>query len=125
AGGLLLFDPQAAPLLPQLLDFLGADDGSSRPGVGTPDRTSLQRLIARMLPRAEGPQILLVEDLHFADAGTEAFLDAICANVAPTRTLLLLNFRPEYNHAWLGHHPYELLPLAVLDGRQIETLAGE
>lgn len=125
AGGLMLFDPQATPLLPQLLDFLGADDGSGRPGPGTPDRTSLQRLLARFLPLAEGPQILLVEDLHFADAGTEVMLDLLCANVARSQTLVLLNFRPEYEGRWLDRLPHERVPLAALDATQIETLAGE
>ncbi len=125
AGGLLLFDANAATLLPQMLEFLGIDDGTAQLSRGAPDRSSLQGFLARFLARTDEPQVLLVEDLHFADAGTEAMLDALCGELAGSRTLLLLNFRPEYADGWLQAHAHERVALAVLNDAQIETLASE
>lgn len=123
AGALLLFEPASVALLPRLLEFLGAGDATaSAAGAGaTADRRQLFELLARLLPRADAPQILLVEDLHFADAGSEAFLEMLSAQVAGTSTLLLLNFRPDYAAAWLDAHPR--IHIGALDGAQIEAVA--
>jgi adenylate cyclase len=124
AGELLLFDPQAPALLPRLLEFLGAGEAAGGAGA-TADRRQLFELLARLLPRAEGPQVLLVEDLHFADAGSEAFLKLLAAQVGQTSTLLLLNFRPDYAADWLQALPHARIRIEALDQGQIETVAAE
>ncbi|MDR3416369.1 MAG: adenylate/guanylate cyclase domain-containing protein [Nevskia sp.] len=123
AGALLLFDPAAVALLPRLLEFLGAADAPG--GAGGADRRQLFGLLARLLPRADAPQVLLVEDLHFADAGSEAFLKLLAQQVAGTQTLLLFNFRPDYAAAWLDGIPHRRLHIGALDHGQIETVARE
>jgi class 3 adenylate cyclase/tetratricopeptide (TPR) repeat protein len=123
AGALTLFDPQAVVLLPRLLEFLGA--GESSPVGGGPDRRQLFELLARLLPRAEAPQVLLVEDLHFADSGSEAFLQMLCRQVEGTSTLLLLNYRPDYAAPWLDGLPHQRIHIGRLSPEQIETLARE
>jgi adenylate cyclase len=127
AGALLLFEPAAVALLPRLLEFLGeSDDGGRVLGAGaTADRRQLFELLARLLPRAEGPQVLLVEDLHFADSGSEAFLEMLAAQVAGTPTLLLLNYRPDYAAAWLQDLPHQAIRVNALDHRQIEAVAAD
>ncbi len=126
AGELLLFDAQSVALLPRLLEFLGSGDagGGSGAGVAT-DRRQLFELLARLLPRAEGPQVLLVEDLHFADTGSEAFLEMLAEQVCATSTLLLLNFRPDYAADWLQALPHQRIRLEALGPAQIEALAAE
>jgi adenylate cyclase len=126
AGGLLLFDPKASTLLPQMLQFLGIEgDGVPHAGSAAADGSSLKSFLARFLSRAEEPQVLLIEDLHFADAGTETMLDALCGELAGSRTLALFNFRPEYADGWLHAHAHERVPLAALDDAQIGALARE
>lgn len=122
AGALTLFEPQAVVLLPRLLEFLGSGEPSQG---GGPDRRQLFELLARLLPRAEAPQVLLVEDLHFADAGSEAFMQMLCRQIEGTSTLLLLNFRPDYNAPWLGAQPHQRIHIGRLSEAQIETLARE
>ena len=125
AGGLLLLDPQAVSLLPRVLEFLDiAETPAAASGVQT-DRRQLFERLARLLPQAPAAQVLLVEDLHFADSGTEAFLDLLCAQVPATPTLLLLNFRNDYEPAWLARHPCQRLGLTALGPREVETLATE
>jgi len=97
AGTFLLDDAANAPVLPAILDFLGCGDGSVKaPDQAAEARSKMWALLSRWMPRGEGPQVLLVEDLHFADPGTEDFLARLCAETRASNTLLLLNYRPEY-----------------------------
>jgi len=51
------------------------------------------------------PLLLLVEDLHWSDAETEAVLSSLVESLPTARMLLLVNYRPEYEHGW-GHKSY-------------------
>jgi len=46
------------------------------------------------------PLLVLVEDLHWIDAETQALLDILVESLPTARLLLLVNYRPEYQHAW-------------------------
>jgi adenylate cyclase len=142
AGTFLLDDAANAAVLPAILDFLGCGDGVTRaPDQVAEAREKMFALLARWLPRAEGPagvidedrrspalahgaaQVLLVEDLHFADPGTEAFLARLCAEVRRTPTLLLLNYRPEYVSEKLIPLVDEQIQVTALTNHQICDLA--
>jgi class 3 adenylate cyclase/tetratricopeptide (TPR) repeat protein len=127
AGALLLFDPASVALLPRLLEFLGVGESiGGNAVVNAPtDRRQLFELLARLLPHSDKPQMLLVEDLHFADSGSLDFLQMLAAHVADTPTLLLLNFRPDYTMAWLHSRPDHRLMLEALGPQQIENLARQ
>ena len=43
---------------------------------------------------------LVFEDLHWIDAETQAFLDSLVESLPTARILLLVNYRPEYQHGW-------------------------
>jgi adenylate cyclase len=126
AGALLLFDESAVALLPRLLDFLGESDPQSGAGAAqTSDRRALFEMLARLIAQTDTPQLLLVEDLHFADPGTEAFLQLLAAQVAGRPTLLLLNFRPDYRPGWLQTLPHRRIDISALDTAQVEMLARQ
>ena len=57
--------------------------------------------VKRLLLRESQVQPLLVlfEDLHWIDAETQAFLDSLVESLPTARVLLLVNYRPEYEHA--------------------------
>ena len=55
------------------------------------------------------PLLLVFEDLHWIDAETQALLDSLVESLPTARVLLLVNYRPEYQHA-LGQQ--DLLPPA-------------
>src|SRR5207245_10655503 len=44
-------------------------------------------------------------DLHWIDAETQALLDGLAESLPTARLLLLVNYRPEYQHGW-GHKTY-------------------
>jgi hypothetical protein len=48
------------------------------------------------------PLLVVLEDLHWIDGETQAFLDLLVGCVARAPILLLLNHRPEYKDPWLG-----------------------
>jgi len=53
------------------------------------------------------PLLVLFEDLHWIDSETQAFLDSLMESLPTARVLLLVNYRPEYEHAW-GRKTYYL-----------------
>ena len=46
------------------------------------------------------PLLLIFEDLHWIDGETQALLDNLVESLPAARLVLLVNYRPEYNHAW-------------------------
>jgi class 3 adenylate cyclase/tetratricopeptide (TPR) repeat protein len=125
AGTFLLQDPAHAAVLPSILEFLGAGgDGTTRvPEQAAEAREKMLALLARWIPRGEGPHVLLIEDLHFADPATEEFLVRLCREVRGTSTLLLLNYRPDYVSERLIPLVDEQIQVAALTNEQICDLA--
>lgn len=73
--------------------------------------------------------VLLIDDVHWIDAESDAFLAQLVDAVGWTRTLLVLNFRPDYSAEWMGVPYYRPLPLAPLDadaaGDLLRELVGD
>jgi hypothetical protein len=46
------------------------------------------------------PLLLVFEDLHWIDAETQALLNSLVESLPTTHILLLVNYRPEYQHGW-------------------------
>ena len=54
---------------------------------------------------ARQPIVLVVEDLHWIDGGTQAWLDVMVNALPAARVVVLVSYRPEYRHAW-GSNTY-------------------
>jgi len=63
---------------------------------------------------ANRPLVLICEDLHWVDGATHAFLNSLSEGLAAAHLLLLVNYRPEYRHAWEQKVTFTEVPLAVL-----------
>jgi class 3 adenylate cyclase/tetratricopeptide (TPR) repeat protein len=129
AGGLLLLDDGFKASLGQLFDFLGVPD-AARGAAPADTETRLQRLVgacvALLRARAAGPPVvLLVEDLHWLDAASDAFLRRLVAALADTPILPVLNFRPEYADDWLRGAAYRRLALEPLAHTAVGELLDE
>ncbi len=59
---------------------------------------AVKRLLIRESQRQ--PLLIVFEDLHWIDGETQAFLDGFMESLPLTRILLLVDYRPEYNHGW-------------------------
>jgi tetratricopeptide (TPR) repeat protein/class 3 adenylate cyclase len=60
------------------------------------------------------PVILVFEDLHWVDSETQAVLDTLVESLPSHRVLLLVSYRPEYQHAWAVKTYYAQLRLDPL-----------
>jgi class 3 adenylate cyclase/tetratricopeptide (TPR) repeat protein len=125
-GKLLTLDPALQPTLPAFLALLDipwedlqwqALDPSQRR-----QRTldALKRLVLRESQLQ--PLCLIVENLHWIDAETQAWLDSLIESLPTARLLLLVNFRPEYQHGWGSKTYYTQLRLDPLPPESAEAL---
>jgi DNA-binding NtrC family response regulator/tetratricopeptide (TPR) repeat protein len=68
------------------------------------------------------PLCLIVEDLHWIDSETQATLDLLAESIAASRVLLLVNYRPEYQHGWGSRSVYSQVRLDPLATDGMEEL---
>jgi class 3 adenylate cyclase/tetratricopeptide (TPR) repeat protein len=73
---------------------------------------ALKRLVLR--ESQEQPLLLVFEDLHWIDSETQALLDSLVESLPTARLLLLVNYRPEYQHMWGSKTFYTQLRLDPL-----------
>jgi predicted ATPase len=73
--------------------------------------------------------MLVIEDLHWIDRETQSLLDSLVDSLGSTRVLLLVNYRPEYEHRWGKKTYYTQLRLESLPpestGELLHALLGE
>jgi class 3 adenylate cyclase/tetratricopeptide (TPR) repeat protein len=125
-GKLLTLDRTLEPTLPALLALLdvpvddahwqGLDPGQRR------QRTldAVKRLLLR--ESHNQPVLLVFEDLHWIDAETQALLDSLVESLPTARVLLLVNYRPEYQHGWGQKTYYSQLRLDALPPESAQVL---
>jgi predicted ATPase len=65
---------------------------------------------------------LLIEDLHWLDSETEAWVQQLSERVPTAPVLLLVNYRPEYQHAWGSKTYYTQLRLDPLGQAEADEL---
>ena len=103
-GKLLTLDETLKSTLPALLTLLDvAVDDDAWQGLDPAERRRRTLdAVKRILLRESQVQPLLVvfEDLHWIDSETQAFLDSLIESLPTARFLLLVNYRPEYQHSW-------------------------
>ncbi len=126
AGKLLMLDRALEPLLTPLLALLDVPvDDAAWDALDPPQRRQRTlEAVKRLLFRESQVQPLLVifEDLHWIDAETQALLDGLIESLPTTRVLLLVNYRPEYQHAWGGKTYYLQLRLDPLPPESADAL---
>ena len=60
------------------------------------------------------PLLLVCEDLHWIDSETQALLNSLVESLPTAQLLLLVNYRPEYQHGWGSKTYYTQLRLDPL-----------
>jgi len=68
------------------------------------------------------PVVTVFEDLHWIDSETQALLDSLVESLPTARLLLLVNYRPEYQHGWGGKTYYRQLRIDPLPPATAEEL---
>jgi predicted ATPase len=125
-GQVLTLDATLQDTIPALLALLEAlpDDSPFR-SLDPPQRRqrTLEALKRVLLRESQAQPVLLVfEDLHWIDAETQAVLDLLVESLPPARVLLLVNYRPEYQHGWGSRTFYTQLRLDSLPEASADTL---
>jgi class 3 adenylate cyclase/tetratricopeptide (TPR) repeat protein len=112
----------ALPALLALLDVLPAD--SPFLALDPPQRRQRTlEAIRRVLLRESQvqPLVLVFEDLHWIDSETQALLNTLVESLPTARLLLLVNYRPEYQHDWGSKSYYTQLRLDPLPAASAEA----
>jgi len=154
AGHLLKLDRRLVEAIPPLLALLDAlreykkEDSASKDGSGEDQpvfeaskkfqgfepqqrRRATFEALKRVLVREslKQPVILLMEDLHWIDTETQAFLDSLVESLPLTRILLLVDYRPGCSHTWADKTYYTLLRVDPLPptgaDEMLEVLLGD
>jgi class 3 adenylate cyclase len=132
-GRLLTLDPALGPTLPAfqaLLEVPVEDPAWQALDPSQRRQRTLEALKGLFVRESQVQPLLLVfENLHWIDAETQAFLDGLVESLPAARLLLLVNYRPEYQHAWGQKTYYTQLRLDPLPpasaGAMLQPLLGE
>jgi tetratricopeptide (TPR) repeat protein len=117
-GQVLTLDPTLQDAVPALLSLLDALlEDSPFLTLDPPQRRqrtldALKRVLLR--ESQEQPLLLVFEDLHWIDSETQALLNSLVESLPTARLLLLVNYRPEYQHGWGSKTYYTQLRLDPL-----------
>jgi class 3 adenylate cyclase/tetratricopeptide (TPR) repeat protein len=125
-GQVLTLDAALQETIPALLALLDAlpEDSPFR-SLDPPQRRrrtldGLKRVLLR--ESQVQPLLLVFEDLHWIDTETQALLDGLVESLPTARLLLLVNYRPEYQHGWGSKTYYTQLrldPLPPVSAREL------
>jgi class 3 adenylate cyclase/tetratricopeptide (TPR) repeat protein len=132
-GKVLTLDRGLEPTLPALLSLLEVQvEAAAWRALDPPQRRqrrldALKRLFLR--ETQDQPVLVVFEDLHWIDDETQALLDGLVESLPAARLMLLVNYRPEYEHRWGRKTYYTQLRLDPLPpesaGALLQALLGD
>lgn len=90
-------------------------------------KTTLNICVEVLMEQAKNkPLVMIIEDLHWVDNETEAFLDLLISRMHESHILLLVTFRPKYkNDYWMNKSNYTQITLAPLTQENAEFILDE
>jgi class 3 adenylate cyclase/tetratricopeptide (TPR) repeat protein len=90
-------------------------------------RQSILEAVKRLLLRESQiqPLLLVVTDLQWMDSESQAFLDALIERLPTARILLLVSYRPEYQHVWGSKTYYTQLRIDSLRAESAQELLAD
>jgi class 3 adenylate cyclase/tetratricopeptide (TPR) repeat protein len=124
-GQILTLDETLQDTLPALLALLDVlpDDSPFLHLDPSQRRQCTLEALRRVLLRESQvqPLLLVFEDLHWIDSETQALLDRLIDSLPTAPLLLLVNYRPEYQHGWGSKTFYTQLRLDPLPPASTEV----
>lgn len=104
AGRIVLLDPELSESLPLVFDFLGIADPQSPARELSPEARQRKLIdfdVRYSIARSQRePMVTLYEDLHWMDEASLTWLAELVERAGDTRTLIIVNFRPEFLNTW-------------------------
>jgi DNA-binding NtrC family response regulator/tetratricopeptide (TPR) repeat protein len=124
---LLALETTLEPILPALLVLLGVpvEDPPWQALDPSQRRQRLLDAVNHLWLRESQvqPLCLIVENLHWIDGETQACLDSFVESLPAARVLLLVSYRPDYQHGWTSKTYYTQLRLDPLPSASAYALA--
>jgi class 3 adenylate cyclase/tetratricopeptide (TPR) repeat protein len=132
-GKVLALDRALEPILPAVLALLDVPVEDARWQALDPAQRRQRTLDAvkyLLLRESQGQPVLVVfEDLHWIDSETQALLDGLVESLPTARLLLVVSYRPDYQHGWMSKTYYSHLRLNALPpksaGELLNALLGD
>src|SRR5207249_305501 len=125
-GRLLSLDRALEPFMTAFLWLLDVSTDDTQWERLDPPQRRQQTLdgVKRLLLRESQvqPVVVVFEDLHWIDAETQALVDALVESLPTARILLLVNYRPEYQHTWGSKTYYRQLRIDPLPAASAHEL---
>jgi predicted ATPase/class 3 adenylate cyclase len=130
---ILMLDESPQSTLPALLAMFDAPvEDAAWQGLDAMERrqrtVDAVKWLLQRLTRAQ-PLLVIIEDLHWIDGETQSLLDALVDSIGSTRLMLLVTYRPEYQHGWGDKTYFSQLRLDALSdedaGELLESLLGK
>ena len=92
--------PLVAPLL-ALLDPV-IDTARTEPAPSPASRRRMLDAVKQLIfgESTRQPMLLVLEDLHSIDPESQALIDGLVDGLSAARFMLLVSYRPEYQHGW-------------------------
>ena len=122
-------DSELEPIVNPLVALLGVpvEDPTWEKLDPSQQRLHTLEAVARLLAQHCRSQslCLLFEDLHWIDAETQALLDRLIDSLPRMRMLLIVTYRPEYQHRWSNRSYYAQLPIDPLPRAMAQEFLDE
>jgi class 3 adenylate cyclase/tetratricopeptide (TPR) repeat protein len=125
-GKVLMLDRSLEDTLPYLFALLGLIEGHdplAQLEAQLRRRRTLEAIKRIVLRESMNqPLLLIVEDLHWTDAETQALLNLLADALGTAKILLLVNYRPQYTHGWGSKTYYTQVRLDPLGRESAEEM---
>jgi adenylate cyclase len=129
AARLLDLDARLGEDLPVIFDFLEiSEPDNPAPALGPDARRARLLEVLRRLTRARSerdPLLLILEDLHWFDEQSRAFLEAWLPSFVGSRTLIVTTFTPAFSAAWMNRSFFRKVLLQPLGREAIASMLHE
>jgi class 3 adenylate cyclase/tetratricopeptide (TPR) repeat protein len=114
-----------APFVRQLLSLPSGDPAVDALDAATRRSETSRALKALSVRAAERqPIVMLIEDVHWADAASEEYLGYLAESIPATRTLLVITHRPGYRHTFGDRSYHRRISLDALGADDMAAMAG-
>ena len=124
-------DESLTPLLAPLLTLLDPVIDTGPTSAPSPaNRQHMLDAVKRLLffESMTQPLLLVLEDLHSIDPGSQALIDGLVDGLSTARCMFLVSYRPEYQHGWSNKSYYTQVRIDPLGqaaaGEILDSLVG-